>query len=121
MSLAEVPDSEKRPVKVVSYFQFRPQESPAVATFMEDVVVPTVASLLGRWFTSALNPIQPFMSYVPVSVRGRLYTLLQIGADSMLLFPGTCSVTVHFGACSVYSCGMLSVTASVHSGACSVY
>lgn len=45
----EAPDSEKRPFKVAFYFDLDPNEAADVAAYIRETVVPSVASLLGRW------------------------------------------------------------------------
>ena len=55
-SLAEVPDSEKRPFKIASYYQFRDGEREDVIAYVEETIVPTVSSLLGRWVRVRAQP-----------------------------------------------------------------
>ena len=50
LDLADVADSEKRPFLLATFYRFRPEDSQVVMDFIEDEMMPTVASLLSRWF-----------------------------------------------------------------------
>lgn len=49
LTLSEAPESAKRPFKVAFYYNFNPVDPPELVEYLRDTVMPTVASLLGRW------------------------------------------------------------------------
>eukprot|EP00892_Ulva_mutabilis_P005911 jgi/Ulvmu1/3692/UM017_0109.1 len=49
LRLEESPESDKRPFRLATYYRFRPGENQDVIDFVQDELMPTVASLLARW------------------------------------------------------------------------
>ena len=49
LDLPDVPDMEKRPFRLATYYRFRPEDSQALIDVVQDELLPTVATLLSRW------------------------------------------------------------------------
>lgn len=49
LMLSEAPESAKRPFKIAFYYDFDPVEPLETVEYVRETVMPTVASLLGRW------------------------------------------------------------------------
>ena len=49
LMLSDAPEDAKRPFKAAFYYNFDPVEPLEIVEYLRDTVMPTVASLLGRW------------------------------------------------------------------------
>lgn len=55
LMLSEAPESRKRPFKIAFYYDFDPVEALDVVEHIRGTVMPTIASLLGRWVRVRLH------------------------------------------------------------------
>lgn len=72
LRLTEVPEGQKRPFKVAFYYELDPIVAQDVVEYIQDTLMPTIASLLGRWIRVRLcmkfehlqkepNPTLPYL------------------------------------------------------------